>query len=421
MQDTTPPALSVPPDLTLEVAGGAALTPAHPAVAAWLAQASASDAADPAPRVTHDAASFPVDATTAVTFRAEDGAGLVTVGVARLTVALAEDLTLTITSPADGACVAGAVTVAWTVTGASAVQVAATRDGVDAGPGPTFGGDGDYVVTVTASRSGETLARTVRFTIDRVPPVVRLESPVARLRPEAEAPEDAYLVTVTRERGRLRLGGDLPIALRAAAHDDDGLLGGVVALTTTLDGAPVAAEASIEQALLCQLGAPLLGRHVVVVEAVDAAGNVGRATVAFDVVLALDEDALHVAGVPGRGPLTVTLTLPVLRDGDSCACAGADDEGGGPRPDDRLCSPDDPGGAADVALETLRLQALTTGRSAAPTRAQRAGHQRLVLTFDRGALAGPDGATGPIFRLVGRFFDAAGPAFVARGGAERGH
>lgn len=73
VEDTTPPVLTVPCNLTIESASPVPAT--DPAVASFLGGATAADIVDPAPTVTNDApSSFPVGTTT-VTFTAEDRYG----------------------------------------------------------------------------------------------------------------------------------------------------------------------------------------------------------------------------------------------------------------------------------------------------------------------------------------------------------
>lgn len=73
--DTTPPVITCPGDITVEPATPDGTPATHPAIAAFLAGASASDDVDPVPGITHDApAIFPLGTTT-VTFRAMDAAG----------------------------------------------------------------------------------------------------------------------------------------------------------------------------------------------------------------------------------------------------------------------------------------------------------------------------------------------------------
>jgi hypothetical protein len=91
--DRTPPTLTVPPDTTLTTANPMGIPASDPQVAAFLSSATAADAIDPTPTVTHDApANFPLG-TTAVTFTARDVSGNTSSGTASLTVVLATDTT----------------------------------------------------------------------------------------------------------------------------------------------------------------------------------------------------------------------------------------------------------------------------------------------------------------------------------------
>ena len=73
--DTTPPVITCPADVEVEQTDPGGTPATHPAIAAFLAGASASDDQDPAPAITHDAPDvFPLGATL-VTFRATDATG----------------------------------------------------------------------------------------------------------------------------------------------------------------------------------------------------------------------------------------------------------------------------------------------------------------------------------------------------------
>lgn len=91
VHDSTAPTLAAPPDLVVTCSqttadGRGCAKTDDPAIAAWLASASASDSVDAAPTVTHDApAVFPIGVTT-VTFRAVDDGGNSAQGTARVRV-----------------------------------------------------------------------------------------------------------------------------------------------------------------------------------------------------------------------------------------------------------------------------------------------------------------------------------------------
>jgi len=91
VQDTTPPALVVPPLLLLECSEPGGVSAANPAIQAWLALAAAADGcgssalADDAP-VFFPAGCPPAGEITVVTFTATDECGNATVGVSSVTV-----------------------------------------------------------------------------------------------------------------------------------------------------------------------------------------------------------------------------------------------------------------------------------------------------------------------------------------------
>jgi hypothetical protein len=94
VRDAGAPALHVPTDLTLtcvEVSsdGRGCVKATDATISAWLASATAADAVDPAPSITHDApAVFPIGVTI-VTFRATDAANNESRGAARVRVVYA--------------------------------------------------------------------------------------------------------------------------------------------------------------------------------------------------------------------------------------------------------------------------------------------------------------------------------------------
>jgi len=91
------PAVTAPADLALSVPLGSSLPSSDPSIVAFLAGASATDEADGALSVTHDApANFPVGSTT-VTFSATDAAG--NTGTATATVTVNDGGAPTITAP----------------------------------------------------------------------------------------------------------------------------------------------------------------------------------------------------------------------------------------------------------------------------------------------------------------------------------
>src|SRR4051812_39803919 len=86
VHDTTSPALVVPAPITVEATSSAGAAATDPAVAAFLAGATAHDLVDPAPAITNDApAVFPVGTRT-VLFVARDNAGNLTAGQSSVTV-----------------------------------------------------------------------------------------------------------------------------------------------------------------------------------------------------------------------------------------------------------------------------------------------------------------------------------------------
>ncbi|QDT08737.1 ELWxxDGT repeat protein [Stieleria marina] len=73
--DTTAPNLNIPPDITLEATSPTGLDATDPAIAAFLAAATATDLVDTSPAVTNDAPSTLPLGTTLITFTATDATG----------------------------------------------------------------------------------------------------------------------------------------------------------------------------------------------------------------------------------------------------------------------------------------------------------------------------------------------------------
>ena len=151
---------------------------------------------------------------------------------------------------------------------------------------------------------------------------------------------------------------------------------------------------ALDVALFTSLGLPVLGTHTVEVQATDCAANQGTTSVAFELVLfgesgsgllVVKPESLQVNG----GVMTAFFTLPDSVTGD----------------------PLDPT-FEDVMHATLLLEAVATGRQAAPESVT-VSENKLVLKFRREDLALDDGTIGTTFRLTGRFFTTTGPAFVA--------
>jgi hypothetical protein len=73
--DTTPPVITCPADIQVGQTGPDGTPATHPAIAAFLSGATASDDLDPAPIVTNDAPAVFPPGTTSVTFTARDASG----------------------------------------------------------------------------------------------------------------------------------------------------------------------------------------------------------------------------------------------------------------------------------------------------------------------------------------------------------
>lgn len=153
------------------------------------------------------------------------------------------------------------------------------------------------------------------------------------------------------------------------------------------------ALSQLTEDLFVALGLPVLGRHVLAVEAEDRAGNVTTAQVVFEVVL---------FGAPGDGTLTVKPESLGANDGSMTVFLDLSGRA--------TTSPLGPT-IDDVVLGSLVLIDLDTGGVATPTQAQLG--DRLTLHFRRSDLAAPDGTIGTHFRLTGRFFTPSGPVFAA--------
>jgi hypothetical protein len=86
VRDTTAPSLTVPAGISVVTAGTEPVSATHPAIAAFLAGAQASDLVDPSPAIANDApAEFPVGTTT-VRFTATDASGNATEATSTVTV-----------------------------------------------------------------------------------------------------------------------------------------------------------------------------------------------------------------------------------------------------------------------------------------------------------------------------------------------
>ena len=133
----TAPVLTTPTPLTLSVpAGTTSVSASDPAIAAFLASASANDAEDGVLIVTHDApANFPLGTTT-VTFTTTDACGLVTTSTATVTITEAANTTPTVTAPAPISITAGlcATSVPATNSAITSFLNSATATDVEDGP-----------------------------------------------------------------------------------------------------------------------------------------------------------------------------------------------------------------------------------------------------------------------------------------------
>ena len=395
--DTTAPELDCPEALVLAAPVGGQIELSDPELLAWLGSVGASDVCDAAPLVTHDlSAPIPTGTSRAIAFQAEDASGNQGTCVAYVHVVA---LGITITSPEDGSCHAGAVTVV-VETGGAGVPVTFSGTRTFAGTayplsgGPTFSEPGAYAVTAHAL--GQTAS--VSFTIDPIPPVVTVTSPSAAPHPGQPYPLSVYRYVPARLNKRCQPEPDpeseLPIPLEFEAHDEDGIPGGVVETQVTLDGQPLpVGTTELTEQLFCDLGLGVLGQHTLEVEAFDCAGNRGFKRVTFEVALVEFE---------GR---TLTIKPESLKGNNGVMTAFVE------LPRSPTGCPADPT-VCDVVAESLRLTSLHSGRSAAPTKVQKAGNGKLVLKFRRQDLADEQGKLGTQFQLRGRFFDTTGPSFL---------
>ena len=177
--DNTPPALTVPADITVEgdTQDGALATNA--AIVAFLAAAAASDVVDPSPAITNDAPALFLVGSTTVTFTATDDEGNFATAQATVTV---EDTTApALTVPADstvegdtqdGALATNAAIVAF-------LAAAAASDVVD--PSPAITNDapalflvGSTTVTLTATddEGNFATAQATVTVVDTAPPTL---------------------------------------------------------------------------------------------------------------------------------------------------------------------------------------------------------------------------------------------------------
>ncbi|HBP16992.1 MAG TPA: hypothetical protein DEA08_04235, partial [Planctomycetes bacterium] len=192
---------------------------------------------------------------------------------------------------------------------------------------------------------------------------------------------------------------DLPLTPEYTVADEDGVAGGVESVRVLLDGQEIPADAVLTERLFCDLGLPVLGSHVLRVEATDCAGNVGHDQVVFE--FALIEREGRLLSVDGLKGSEATLTA-------------------------RFCLPCPPTGCpldptfAEVVASTLKLTALDTGKCASPTRTTFDAASGCVLAEFSKADLKQHGKLGKRFRLTGRFFNSTGPVFLVETASKKG-
>jgi len=297
VEDTTPPSVSCPPDVTVEQTERGGTPATQPDIQAFLAGAGATDICDTAPSLVNDGlAVFPLGITTVI-FSATDASG--NAGSCRALVTV-EDTTppdVAVTAPPDGLCTTGPVTVTADIYDICDAAPDVTYDPTG---GPTYSAHGDYDVTVTATDdSGNSGHDGVFFTIDLQAPDVAVRSPSATPHPTLPHPLSWYSHR-----------SDLPIALDFTATDDDGATGEVLRELAYLDGTLLWDGATfgngdgllsdelpqllLDEAILCGTTQGLLGNHTLRVEAVDCAGNVGTAEVRFDIAFEVEHGLVEI-------------------------------------------------------------------------------------------------------------------------------
>ncbi|MFZ7125112.1 MAG: hypothetical protein ACOWWM_03035 [Desulfobacterales bacterium] len=218
----TAPVVTAPAPVTLTAPLGETTVPAtDPAIAAFLAGATATDAEDGTLLVTHDApADFPLGTTT-VTFSATDSGGLTGTATSTVTInAEGQNIAPVVTAPAPVTVTAplGETTVPATDPAIAAFLAGATADDVEDGPlsvthdAPAEFPVGTTTVTFSATDSGgltgtATSTVTVNAAVQNTAPVVTAPAPV----------------TVTAQLGETTVpAGDVVIAafLTGATADD---------------------------------------------------------------------------------------------------------------------------------------------------------------------------------------------------------
>jgi subtilase family serine protease len=152
---------------------------------------------------------------------------------------------LAVEAPVDGACLFGPATISFSAEDRHLEELTALLDGDTIGSGSVVSSDGAHHLMVSAvDACGRTDSHTGDFTIDTIPPVI----------------------TVT----GVADGGDYSPSVEIVwVIDDDHLVG----VDATLDGDPVASEIVVNT----------LGGHVLVIEALDCAGNRERIEISFTI------------------------------------------------------------------------------------------------------------------------------------------
>lgn len=270
--DTTPPVLVCPSAVVTECTGNNGTPPTNPAVAAFLAGASATDVCDASVPVTNDAPGFFPLGVTPVEFTAADDHTNESTCTRNVTVQDTIAPVGEITFPTNGACF-GPPGVPVTITDSFADLCDPALDRTYVPAAPPYVAHGDYHVTLTVKDNALNQAQDdVSFTIDLVPPAVAIITP----------PLDQTGTTPLQ----------YPIQIAFTASDNDGASGGIVHEIMQLQGCTIYDGNTygdddgllsdelfqLTKYKLCQL---MTGCHFLVldlprirVEATDACGNV---------------------------------------------------------------------------------------------------------------------------------------------------
>jgi PKD repeat protein len=240
--------------------------------------------------------SYAKSGTYAVTVQVANTIGFTDTATAAVTV-LAASLSLSISSPADGALVnTTSVTVRWTASDSGSVidGYSIAMDGgtvIKLGPATTsyaFTGlaQGAHVVKVSGSAAdGGSASDTAAFTVDSMAPTLSITAPAANA----------------------NVGSTVTMSW---AGSDSG--SGMSAYYIKMDsGAWIPVSSSVKSYTFSGLSS---GRHTAMVRAIDAAGNIAEATVTFTVVASAPTVTIT---SPASGSVSASTSMPITWTGSS--------------------------------------------------------------------------------------------------------